>query len=102
MRGDGGHGSISALRRLARALGAWRRDRAARRRARAHSFMGLSDRALADIGVRRADVVGALVGAKPLRHSATPAAKSQRDAQVYELPRRPTLTVVTNDLGAAA
>jgi uncharacterized protein YjiS (DUF1127 family) len=54
MRGDGDHGSISALRRLALALGVWRQDRAARRRAKAHSFMGLSDRALADIGVRRA------------------------------------------------
>jgi uncharacterized protein YjiS (DUF1127 family) len=102
MRGDGDHGSVSALRRLARALRAWRQDRPARRRAKAHGFMGLSDRALADIGVRRADVVGALVGAMPLRQSAAIAAQSPRDAELYELPRRPTLTVVTTDLGAAA
>jgi uncharacterized protein YjiS (DUF1127 family) len=102
MRGDGDRGLMSALRRLARALGAWRQDRAARRRAKAHGFMGLSDRALADIGVRRADVVGAAIGAMPLRQSAATAAPSPRDAQLYEPPRRPTLTVVTNDLGAAA
>jgi uncharacterized protein YjiS (DUF1127 family) len=102
MRGDGDHGSMSALRRLARAFGAWRQDRAARRHARRHSFMGLSDRALADIGVRRAEVVGALVGAIPLRQSAATAADSPRNAQLYELPWRPTLTVVANDLGAAA
>jgi uncharacterized protein YjiS (DUF1127 family) len=102
MRGDGDGGSMSALRRLARALGAWRQDRAARRRARRHSFMGLSDRALADIGVRRADIVGALVGAMPLRRTAATPAKSPDHAQIYELPWRPTPTVVANDLGAAA
>jgi uncharacterized protein YjiS (DUF1127 family) len=102
MRGDGDGGSMSALRRLARALGAWRQNRAARRGAKAHSFMGLSDRALADIGVRRADVVGALVGAMPLRRTAATAAESPHHAQIYELARRPPLTVVADDLGAAA
>jgi uncharacterized protein YjiS (DUF1127 family) len=101
MRGDGNHGSMSALKRLARALGAWRRDRAARRRARLHSFTGLSDRALADIGVRRADVVGALVGAMPLR-GAPSAAEPPCDARICALPRRPALTLVADDLDAAA
>ena len=102
MRGDGNHGSMRALRRLARALGAWRQDRSARRRAKLHSFMDLSDRVLADIGVRRPDVVGAAVGAMPLRRAAAGAAAAPRDAQICGLPRRPTLTVVANDLDAAA
>jgi uncharacterized protein YjiS (DUF1127 family) len=102
MRRDGDHGSMSVLRRLARALGAWRQDRAARRRAKAHSFMGLSDRALADIGVRRADVAGALVGALPLRRTAATAVATPRHAQICELSRRRPLAVVANDLGAAA
>jgi uncharacterized protein YjiS (DUF1127 family) len=100
MRGDGDQGSTGALRRLARALGAWRQERAARRRAKAHGFMGLSDRALADIGVRRADVVGALVGALPLRRSAATAVEPPRNTQIYELPR--PRVVAATDLSTAA
>jgi uncharacterized protein YjiS (DUF1127 family) len=95
-------GLTSALRRLARALVAWRQDRAARRRARLCSFTGLSDRALADIGLRRADVHGALIGAMPLRRGGTADVGPPGCAQVHELPRRPKLKVVASDLGAAA
>jgi uncharacterized protein YjiS (DUF1127 family) len=94
-------GSKNAMMRLMRLLGAWRQRRAARRRGGVHSFMNLSDRALADIGLRRADVHGALVGVMPLRRSAT-AVEPPPDAAIRHLPRRPTLTVVVNDLSAAA
>jgi len=92
-------GPIDALRRLALLLNAWRRHRA-RRRARLNSFMDLSDRALADIGVRRPDVVGAVVGAMPLDRHATTA--TSPGAAICRLPRRPRLKVVANDHGAAA
>jgi uncharacterized protein YjiS (DUF1127 family) len=93
-------GPIDALRRLALLLNAWRRRRA-RRRARLNSFMGLSDRALADIGVRRADVHGAMIGGMPLRRRPVDYVQFS-DAAVCRLPERPRLAVVSNDLGAAA
>jgi uncharacterized protein YjiS (DUF1127 family) len=62
---------MSAMGRLTRGLGAWRRRRAARRRASLHGLMGLSDRALADIGLRRADVHAATMGVMPLGGRAT-------------------------------
>jgi len=103
MPAEFGLGSMGALRRLAQMFNSWRRRRAARR-AHLHGFMALSDRALADIGVRRAHVHGALVGAMPLgRTTATPEV-SRPDAAIHELherPRRPTLTVVANDRAAA-
>jgi uncharacterized protein YjiS (DUF1127 family) len=95
------HGAMSAPLRLLRLLNAWRQRRSERRRARMHSFMGMSDRALADIGVRRADVYGALIGAVPLAQAATPDG-SPAGATIRRLPRRPTLRVVPNDLSAAA
>jgi uncharacterized protein YjiS (DUF1127 family) len=45
------------MRRLIRMLGAWRR-----RRSHLRHFMTLSDRTLADIGLRRADVHAAMMG----------------------------------------
>jgi uncharacterized protein YjiS (DUF1127 family) len=93
-------GPIDALRRLALLLNAWRRRRA-RRRARLNSFMGLSDRALADIGVRRTDVQGAMIGVVPLQRRAA-GHDEPCEAAICRLPRRPRLTVVTNDLGVAA
>jgi uncharacterized protein YjiS (DUF1127 family) len=96
------YGAISAPLRLLRMLNAWRQRRSERRRARMHSFMGMSDRALADIGVRRADVYGALIGAMPLSQAAATPDGSPSDATIRQLPLRPTLTVVPNDLSAAA
>ena len=96
------HGAMSAPLRLLRLLNAWRQRRSERRRARMHSFMGMSDRALADIGVRRADVYGALIGAMPLTQAAVTPDGSPSGATIRQLPRRPTLRVVPNDLSAAA
>ena len=96
------HGAMSAPLRLLRLLNAWRQRRSERRRARMHSFMGMSDRALADIGVRRADVYGALIGAMPLTQAAATPDESPSGATIRQLPRRPTLRVVPNDLSAAA
>ena len=87
------HGAISAPLRLLRMLNAWRQCRSERRRARMHSFMGMSDRALADIGVRRADVYGALIGAMPLAQGTATADGSRSDATIRQLPLRPTLTI---------
>jgi uncharacterized protein YjiS (DUF1127 family) len=65
------------MRRLMRLLASWWRRVAVRQRARLHGLMGLSDRALADIGLRRADVHGALMGVMPLgRHATELAAKA--------------------------
>jgi uncharacterized protein YjiS (DUF1127 family) len=93
-------GPIDALRRLALLLNLWGRRRA-RRRARLNSFMDLSDRALADIGVRRTDVQGAMIGAVPLRRRPIDYVQFS-EAAVCRLPERPKLAVVSNDLGAAA
>jgi uncharacterized protein YjiS (DUF1127 family) len=90
--------SMSALRRLVASFRAWRGRRVAAR----HSFMVLSDRMLADIGVRRADVVGAAAGAVPLARTAAPLEAAPADANVCRLRRRPALTVVPNEFSAAA
>ncbi|MGH6947166.1 MAG: hypothetical protein ACREDZ_07535 [Kiloniellales bacterium] len=93
------HGAMSMPLRL---LKAWRQRRSERRRTRMHSFMGMSDRALADIGVRRADVYGALIGAVPLAQAAVAPDDAPSGATIRRLPPRPTLTIVPNDLDAAA
>ena len=90
---------MSALRRLVQLFGAWRQHRAARRN-HWRSFTSLSDRTLADIGVRRADVHAAVVGAMSLgRH---PPTEVPPEATICRLPGRPRLRVVADDLGAAA
>jgi uncharacterized protein YjiS (DUF1127 family) len=97
------HGSMTAIMRLLGKFAAWRQRRAARR-AHLHGFMAMSDRALADIGVRRAHVYGALVGAMPLGRDAATPEVARPDAAIHEFhkrPRRPTLTVVANDRAAA-
>ena len=86
------------MKAMSRLFGAWRQRRA-RRRIPSNSFMSLSDRALADIGVRRADVYGAMIGVAPLRQSGL---DHVPEAAIHELPRRPRLTIVANDLDAAA
>jgi uncharacterized protein YjiS (DUF1127 family) len=95
------HSWPSALAAPLRLIAKWRQRCAARRGARLHGFTHMSDRMLADIGVRRADVVGALVGAMPLR-GAPGAAEPPCDARICALPRRPALTLVADDLDAAA
>ena len=97
-RHNGDNLSMSALMRLVASFRAWRRRRATRR----HSFMALSDRMLADIGVHRADVFGAAVGAVPLARTVAPLEGVLADAKVCQLPRRRALTVVPNELSAAA
>lgn len=95
---NGDHSWVSAAMRLVASFRAWRWRRVARR----HSFSGLSDRMLADIGVRRADVFGATVGAVSLAGSAASAEGMRTDAEVYALPRRRAATAVSSDLSAAA
>jgi uncharacterized protein YjiS (DUF1127 family) len=102
MPADSHSQGLMSARRLVQRFSAWRQRRVARRRARLHSFMGLSDRTLADIGVCRAQVYGALIGAMPLRGNAAPPEEFVCDAVLYELPRPPRLTVVTTDLSTAA
>lgn len=97
---SGTHGAMAGMMRLVRMFSSWRRRRATRRRAYLHGFMGLSDRALADIGVRRADVSGALIGAVPLGRAVAAPEESVPDVALYELPR-PRL-VVANDFRTAA
>ena len=98
----GNNGPMTTWMRLLSKFRTWWQSRAVRRRARLHSFMGLSDRALADIGIRRAHVCGALVGAMPLGQSATTSSASPADAQIWGLPRHPAPTAVATDLSAAA
>jgi uncharacterized protein YjiS (DUF1127 family) len=85
---------------LLRVIAGWRNRRAARRSGRVHGFIHMSDRMLADIGLRRADVHAALVGVKPLGR---PATEEASEAAICRLSWRPPLTVVvTHDLDAAA
>ena len=95
---DRTHRPMSALARLVPTYRAWRQRRIARR----HSFMGLSNRMLADIGVRRADVYGAMVGAMPLVRSVARLEGAHPDAAIYALPRPRAPKVAANDLSAAA
>jgi uncharacterized protein YjiS (DUF1127 family) len=93
-----GSGPITALRRLGRALNDWRQRRANRRRAQVAGFMALSDRTLADIGLRRADVHAAMIGVAPLGRRATMQAPAAAICQLSGV--RPTL--VAQDLSNAA
>lgn len=90
--------SVSTLTRLVASFRAWRQRRVAAR----YSFMILSDRMLADIGVHRADVLGAAVGAVPLARTVAPLEGAPAGAKVCQLPRCRALTVVPNELSAAA
>ena len=86
-------------------LGAWQRRRAARRRAQLRGFMHMSDRMLADIGVRRADVHAAISGLVPVEHIARTHGGSPWKAQVHALrphARQHPEAHAANDLSAAA
>jgi uncharacterized protein YjiS (DUF1127 family) len=73
---------MSALVRL---LGAGRLWRAPRCRAGLHHFMHMSDRMLADIGVRRADVHAAMSGLMPPQHIARTRGGAPWTAQIHSL-----------------
>jgi uncharacterized protein YjiS (DUF1127 family) len=99
------HGSMTALGRLLRMLNAWRARRAARRRAQLHGFMHMSDRMLADIGVRRADVHAAMSGMMPVEHIVRTHGAAPWTAQVQALrpqARQQSEAYAANDLSAAA
>ncbi len=102
MRGDGSHGLLSTLERLARALRAGRQRRAGRRNARLHGFMVLSDRALADIGVCRADLHAAISGVIPIEHIARAHGDRRWTAPIQQLRHRPAEALAANDLTVAA
>ena len=73
------HGWMSPMTPLRRVVAKWRQRRAARRGARLHGFMHMSDRMLADIGVRRADVHAAMSGMMPVEHIAQDARRPAVD-----------------------
>ena len=99
------HGSMSAMGRLLRMVNAWRARRAARRRAQLHGFVHMSDRMLADIGVRRADVHAAISGMMPVEHIVRTHGAAAWTAPVQELrpqSRQQSEAHAANDLSAAA
>jgi uncharacterized protein YjiS (DUF1127 family) len=93
---------MSALVRL---FGATRLRRAPRRGAGLHHFMHMSDRMLADIGVRRADVHAAMSGLMPPQHIARTTGGAPWTAQIHRLRTRPRAapeTLPGKDCSAAA
>ena len=86
---------------LLRVVAKWRQGHAARRGARLHGFMHMSDRMLADIGVRRADVHAAMSGMMPVEHIARTQGGHPWTAEIHPLRRRPAV-IAANDLSAAA
>jgi uncharacterized protein YjiS (DUF1127 family) len=92
---------MDAMAPLLRIIVQWRQRRAARRGARLHGFMHMSDRMLADIGVRRADVHAAMSGMMPVEHIARTQGGRPWTAEIHPL-RRPAEVIAANDLSAAA
>jgi uncharacterized protein YjiS (DUF1127 family) len=98
-------GLMAAMARLVRRVTGWRPRRAARRDTQLHVFMHMSDRMLADIGVRRADVHAALSGLIPVQHIGRTHGGSPWTAPVHALrphERQRSEANATDDLGAAA
>jgi hypothetical protein len=62
----------------------------------------MSDRMLADIGVRRADVHAAMSGMMPVEHMARTRGGRPWTAQIHPLRRAPSEALAANDLSAAA
>jgi uncharacterized protein YjiS (DUF1127 family) len=90
---------------ITRLLGAGRSWRATRRRTDLHAFMHMSDRMLADIGVRRADIHAALSGLVPAQHIARTSGGTPWTASVHTLRpqcREPSDALCGRDLSAAA
>jgi uncharacterized protein YjiS (DUF1127 family) len=96
---DQRHGWMSAMTSLLRLIAKWRQRR---RGAQLHGFMHMSDRMLADIGVRRADVQAAMSGLMPVEHIARTHGGRLWTAQVHQLRRAPSEALAANDLSAAA
>ena len=99
------HGPRAALARLLRMAKSWRRRRTAGRRVQLHVFTHMSDRMLADIGVRRADVNAALAGMVPVEQIARTHGGAPWSAPVQALrpqTRRCCEGFGPHDLGAAA
>jgi uncharacterized protein YjiS (DUF1127 family) len=94
---------MSAMVRL---LGAVRLWRTPRRRAGLHDLMHMSDRMLADIGVRRADVHAAMSGLMPAQNIARTRGGAPWTAQVHRLRPRchepSEACAARKDLSAAA
>jgi uncharacterized protein YjiS (DUF1127 family) len=101
-RVGGSHGLLSTLRRLLSALRAGHQRWAGRRNAQLHGFMVLSDRALADIGVCRADVQAAMSGIVPIKHIASAHGDRRWTAPIQQLRPRPAEALAADDLGVAA
>jgi uncharacterized protein YjiS (DUF1127 family) len=78
-------GLRAAVMRLLRTLTGWARRRGARSRAPLDGFMHMSDRMLADIGVRRADLHAAISGVVPMEHIARTHGGAAWTAQVHDL-----------------
>jgi uncharacterized protein YjiS (DUF1127 family) len=87
---------------VARLLSAGQHWRAARRRARLHEFVHMSDRMLADIGVRRADVHAAMSGLMPPQHIARTRGGAPWTAQIHTLRPQSHRRSNAADLDAAA
>jgi uncharacterized protein YjiS (DUF1127 family) len=100
---DQKHGLALAMTRLLRGLTG--RRRAGRSHAQLHGLVHMSDRMLADIGVRRADVHAAINGLVPVKHLARTQGGSPWTAQVHALrpqARARSEADAEDDLGAAA
>jgi uncharacterized protein YjiS (DUF1127 family) len=93
---------MSALAAPFRLIAKWRQCRAARLDVRLHGFTHMSDRMLADIGVRRADVHAAMSGMMPVEHLARTRGGRPWTAEVHPLRRASSKAVAANDLSAAA
>jgi uncharacterized protein YjiS (DUF1127 family) len=93
------------MRAMMRLLSAGRHWRAARCRAHLHELTHMSDRMLADIGVRRADIHAALSGLLPAQHIARTRGGAPWTAQVHRLQpqcHEPSEAKSGSDLSAAA
>jgi uncharacterized protein YjiS (DUF1127 family) len=93
---------MSALTAPLRLIAKWRQRRVARRGVRLHGFAQLSDRMLADIGVRRADVHAAMSGMMPVEHLARTRGSRPWTAEVHPLRRASLDALAANDLSEAA
>jgi uncharacterized protein YjiS (DUF1127 family) len=90
------------LSMITRLLGMGRCRQSPRRRAGLHDFMHMSDRMLADIGVRRADVHAAMSGLMPPQHIARTRGGVPWTAQIHTLRPQSHRRSNAADLDAAA
>ena len=102
MRVNGSHGSMGTLRRLARALRAGHQRWGPRRNAQLHGFMVLRDRALAAIGVCRADLHAAMSGVIRFEHIAQDAWRLPMDGADPGAAPTPGRSPRRDDLSVAA